>query len=269
MSRIIDVVNASGLPGNVKYYWGYQFRLGAEELVPWCLRAGAFRSGDAVAEIGSAEAGVLMAFLESGASRGLATDIAVDRLEMGKRIADLGRLSIDWTSHDIINQQPAEEWQGRYQLAILRDVIEHLDNTEIALSNIRRIMSPGGYLLVTFPPYPSPFGGHQHTLANTAGKFPWIHLLPDSMFYPMIRSGRQLDQHEVRRLRSIRLTTHKFRRAAREAGWQIAREEYYLIRPVYRMKFGLPTVPLTPFRGIPGVQNYLATEALFLLKIPS
>ncbi len=149
---------------------------------------------------------------------------------------------------------------------ILRDVIEHLDDATIALRNIRRILKPGGALYVTFPPYYSPFGGHQHLLGNTAGKFPFMHLLPEALFTPLIQSGIERNRIEVERIRKIRMTTSKFHRAARAAGFTITDEKLYFIRPVFKMKFGLPPIAANFVRPIPGLRDIVALEAGYILK---
>jgi len=40
---------------------------------------------------------------------------------------------------------------GSIDLCILSEVIEHLDNVSLALKNIKRILKPGGHLIIVFP----------------------------------------------------------------------------------------------------------------------
>ncbi len=265
-SLIEAVKQTAEIPGYVKYYWGYQYRLGLEALHPYLSRLGAFAPGKSVAEIGSAEGGVLAAFVKNGAYSGLGTDIAQERLDFGERIATLESLPMTFVNHNIMAEEPLPEWIGKFDLVLLRDVIEHLDDTQLALQNIKKIIKPGGYLFVTFPPYHSPFGGHQHTLASLPGKIPYIHLLPDFLFHPLIASGRPADIEEVKRLQHIKLTPKKFIHAAESAGFQISHADYYLLRPVFKMKFGLPTISLTPLSNLPLVKSFLSLEAAYLLK---
>jgi SAM-dependent methyltransferase len=269
MTELHKQINASKLiSDNDKYYWGYMYGLGAETIVPYISELGAFKNNDAVAEIGSAEGGVLAAFVEKGAKSALGTDISLPRLETGKQIAKEGNLEIEFTSHDIINEEPAKEWLNNYNLVLLRDVIEHLDDTTIALANIKKIIKPGGYLFVTFPPYYSPFGGHQHTIGHKRGMFPYIHLLPNKMFYWFLKKGRQNDIGEVKRLQNIKLTAKKFLKSVEDAGYEVAHYDYYLLRPVFKWKFGLPTLKLTPISWLPLVKSVLSLEACYLLKVP-
>lgn len=260
------IASDPSISDNDKYYFFYMYDLGTSFIVPMAQETGIFKRGDAVAEIGSAEGGVLVAFAEEGAQDCLATDIAKERLETGKRIAGKGGFDIEYTSHDIIFDQPEDKWRTHYDLVLLRDVIEHLDETEKALTNIKAIIKPGGRLYVTFPPYHSPFGGHQHTVANGGGKLPWIHLLPRALFHRFIASGRPRDIEEVKRLEKIQLTTTKFERAAQAAGYEIEKKKFYLLRPVFKMKFGLPTLPLNALAWIPGVKRFLVMEAAYTLR---
>lgn len=263
------IQSSTGLEEYEKYYWGYQYRLSRDVIVPELQRLGAFAPGNAVAEIGCGEAGVLDAFIAKGATNPLGTDISTYRLGVGKKIADSLGLNLTLTEHDIIGNEPQEQWRNAYNLVLLRDVIEHLDDTYAALSNIRKILAPGGWLYVTFPPYNSPFGGHQHLLQNGWGKLPYMHLLPDALFQPMIHtSKRPADIEEVQRLRNIRLSASKFMAAAEKAGYTIHHQEYYLFRPVFKLKFGLPTIKITALSGLPLVTSLFSLEAAYLLRVP-
>jgi len=250
-----------------KYYWGYQYNLGKDVVVPYLSNNGIFNPGDRVMEIGSAEGGVLAAFVQSGARDALATDIAGNRLDVGDKISKHLELPIEFKYHNILTEEVASEWKEQASLVILRDVIEHLDDTELALKKIKEFIKPGGYLYVTFPPYYSPFGGHQHNLKNFWGKLPYIHYLPDAIFNKLIASGREADIEEVKRLRNIRMTAKKFIAAAEKSGYKVAHRDYYLLRPVFKMKFGLPTIKITPLSFIPLIKELFSLEASYILKV--
>ena len=268
MNKQYETIQKSSFPDNVKYYWGYQYRLASEVLVKMLKKLGSFKEGDRVAEIGCAEGGVLAAFVQEGAKDALGTDIVTRRLETGEKVMDMLKIPIKFVEHDIINEPLEPEWQENYDLALLRDVIEHLDDAEIALKKIRGMLKPGGRLFVTFPPYHSPFGGHQQTLANFWGKLPYIHLLPYSIFKKMMKTGRPNDVGEVKRLHKIRMTPEKFISAAKNAGYEIENQDYYLLRPVFKMKFGLPSLKITPLAKANFIRKFFSLEAAYLLKNP-
>lgn len=267
MSSYFEIINNSDdFPGNVKYYWGYQYRLGKEILVEFLKKQNCFKPGFKVAEIGSAEGGVLASFVEAGAAEALGTDILQARLDLGKQIAELCNLKIEFSNHNIITNEPIDEWKDKFDLVILRDVIEHLDDTEIALKNIKKIIKPGGFLYVTFPPYYSAFGAHQHTALIKAGKIPFIHWLPKALFFRILKKCNPLDKAEIVRLNNIRLTPGKFIKAAKLCDYEIFRKDFFLIRPVYRMKFGLPSVKVSSISFLPFVKGVFSTEASYILK---
>ncbi|MFY8000862.1 MAG: class I SAM-dependent methyltransferase [Candidatus Kapaibacteriota bacterium] len=261
-------IMASDIVANsVKHYWGYQYRLAKEVLVPYLAKRGVFKNGNRVAEIGCAEAGVLMAFAEAGAKDVLGTDIEKARLDAGMAIAEDLHIPLTLSTHNVLFDDLQPAWEKAFDLVILRDVIEHLDDTRLALANIQRLLKPGGFLFVEFPPYNSPFGGHQHLLRNTLGRLPYTHLLPKPLFTKMTASGwHSVDIEEVRRLSKIRLMPKSFKAAAHAAGYAICHEQYYLLRPVFKMKFGLPTIPLTPLKWLPGVKELLSLEANYILQ---
>ncbi|MCX7606415.1 MAG: class I SAM-dependent methyltransferase [Bacteroidia bacterium] len=253
----------------VRHYWNHQFRLGWEVLVPFLSKERAFRPGMAVAEIGCAEGGVLMAFAVAGALNPVGTDIDPVRLQEGEKIATHLGLPVVFTHHDILQDFLPENWVSAFDLVVLRDVIEHLENTAEALRRIHQLLKPGGHVFFSFPPYPSPYGGHQHALLNFWGKLPYIHLLPEHLFEKMAASGWEAGRAEIFRLRKIRLSLPHIPSIAKQTGFEIVREKHYLLRPVFRYRLGLP-IPSVSLPDIakrfPSIAQFFCTEAGFLLR---
>jgi len=63
--------------------------------------------------------------------------------------------------------------KGRFDVVLLLDVIEHLGEPAAVLCECARILREGGRVLVGFPPYRSPWGGHLFSHVPV----PWVHLL--------------------------------------------------------------------------------------------
>lgn len=261
-----NILDMPETPSNVRYYLGYQYRLGKEFIAPYLSNAGVFKTGCSAAEIGSAEGGVLAALKYAGARKTLATDIHRERLNYGKDIAARAGVDIDFQYHNILEDEIPADWINTFDIVILRDVIEHLEGTSEALAKIRHIIKPGCFLYLTFPSYYSAFGGHQHTVANNWGKIPFIHLLPDPLFYVFLKGGRKNDIWEVKRLQKIKLTPKKLITAAHAEGYEIFSEDHYLLRPVFKMKFGMPSLKLGFLKNIPYAKTFLSLEASFILK---
>lgn len=267
MSNLREIVNKDEkLSSQDKYYWNYMYDLGKSFIVPYLTDKGIFKTGYNVAEIGSAEGGVLASFMDAGASKGLGTDIAEIRLEKGKYIAGIGGIDLQYTTHDIVTQEPSDEWKDEFDLVLLRDVIEHLDDPTSALKNIKMVMKDDGKLFVTFPPFHSPYGGHQHTVKSTGGRFPYTHLLSKSMFNKFIEKGVEADIVEANRIYDLRLTIPKFEQAVKDAGMKVKEKECYFLRPVFKMKFGLPSLKINTLAKIPFVAKYFTLEASYILE---
>lgn len=76
----------------------------------------------------------------------------------------------------------------RFDLVLLLDVVEHLPDPAAVLGECARVLSPGGRVLVGFPPYRSPWGGHLFTHVPV----PWVHLLfPDREVLEVWREGHR------------------------------------------------------------------------------
>jgi SAM-dependent methyltransferase len=88
---------------------------------------------------------------------------------------------------------------GSFQLAVTLDVIEHLQDDVAALTELRRVVAPGGALLVTVPAYQWLWSGHD-----------------------------EINHHHRR------YTQRTLRAAAQQAGWTQVRTTYFnsLLLPV-------------------------------------
>ncbi len=255
----------------IRAYWAFQYQLGRQVILPELRRRGAFQPGYTVAEIGSGEGGVLMAFVAEGAASALGTDIETSRLALGRQIATQLNWPVNFVEHNILTDPIPEAWHERYDLVLLRDTLEHLESAEIALLQIARLLRPGGYLYISFPPYYSPFGGHQHLLRTFWGKLPYMHLLPNPLFQRLTAQGQEPGRSEVRRLRHIRLSFRRFLWAVQVAGYRVLFQKHYLLRPAFRfrLRLPLPVVTLTgPCRHLPELFQFMCTEASYILQWP-
>ncbi len=277
-ARIRELEQIAGLSAIERYYFGYQYGLGSRHIVPYLRGNGLTFAKKNICEIGCGEGGVLAALADQGVTYALGIDIrqeAIDRAELIFRAffppksSSSESVRWDFRIHDITHQPTPAEWRERFDFVTLRDVMEHLDDTEGSLRHVMEFLRPGAYLYIVFPPFYSPFGGHQHLLHNLWGKLPFIHALPDALYHPLIRSGRAGDVAEAKRLRNIRLTIAKFRRAVKSVGLELVDEELYLLRPVFKLKFGLPTIKVNALRKIPWLREIGALEAAYLLRMPN
>lgn len=247
-----------------------QYRLAKHTLIPWLEARGVLPRPASVIEIGCAEGGVIAAFVERGTTVAAGTDIAGRLLtDISVPIAEKLGLDITYSEHDVIGEDPLPQWRGAFDVVLLRDVIEHLDDTTAALQNIAKLLKPGGVVLLTFPPYTSAFGGHQQLLGTFLGSLPWVHMLPKSWFKGIVKRGDPLNAEEVMRLHRIRLSADQVLRAGTAAGLKPIDQRYFLLRPVFRWKYQkpIPTIEMTGLKGV-GLARKLAMEVAILLQKP-
>ena len=267
---LADIVEATNRHPRTRRNFRMQYRLAVHTLIPWLKQMKALPTNPAVCEIGCGEGGVIAAFAEQGTSLALGTDIVHALLEqISAPLAKELNLPVVFTGHDVIGDAIPAEWDQRFDVVVLRDVIEHLDNQEAAMKSIQRIMKPGATLLVTFPPYTSAFGGHQQLLGTLAGNIPFVHLLPKRIFETVIRKGDVVNQDEVRRLHKIRSSVAGVKTAATNAQLTLSAERYFGLRPVFRWKYNkpIPTLEVTALKRLPLVE-LLTMEAALVFKKP-
>lgn len=253
-----------------EYYRHYQYVLAERFLIPILREWGIDPGGKRLLEVGSGNGGCGAAFHDAGA--------AVTALEIDERLAAVSRefnerhgVAIDVFAGDILAPDcPAFE-RGPFDIIMMRDVMEHIAGPARALENIGNNLSAGGLAFIVFPPYYSPYGGHQQILPAKRflsipyNKLPFLQLLPDRLFCRIV-NGTDSQSGEVRRLRGVRLTLSGFESAAAAVGFRIRRRRSYLSRPTFSLRYGLPVVGASILDRIPGVRELAVTAAYYLLE---
>src|SRR6476646_2131948 len=84
-ARVKQLENVNGVTANDRYYFGYQYGLGTQHIVPYLRKNGVPFADKSICEIGCGEGGVLAALADEGAKYSLGIDIrqeAIDRAEI-------------------------------------------------------------------------------------------------------------------------------------------------------------------------------------------
>lgn len=245
----------------IRDYHAYERVLGERFLLPLLERRGVPLAGRAVLDAGCGYGGVLAALAERhplGAALGV--DLDADMIRAGSSRCPPG---VRLASGDFLRLDGP-----RFDLILLRDVLEHIVDVEGALAKAAALLDPGGTVFASFAPFYSPFGGHQHNGAGPSSRIPWLHLLPEAAFRSLLRlpgnsykTGGNLAA-DIDTVLRTRLTLERFERAARAAGLRIQYRAYYLSRPEYAVKLGIPEVR---FPAVPLLAELLCTGVEALL----
>jgi len=192
-----------------------------------------------VLEVGCAEAGLMDKLSELG------LDVSGIELEESRaRIAKEKNPNLNVIVGDISNPDAPEVIGRKFDFIVMREVIEHIPDKETTFINLSRLIKPGGYLYISFPPKYSAFAGHQQVGKSFLSKMPWIHLLPKSiieMFIQLLGEYPNFAEH-VKMNYGTGMAISKFEKYCRANGFETIIEELFIFRPIYKLRFGLPTV---------------------------
>jgi SAM-dependent methyltransferase len=250
-------------------YRQYQADLASRYLIPTLQEWGIRLSGVRLLEAGSGNGGCAAEFQRAGCR---VTAVDVDERLVDKAIAlnEAEGASVATYVGDVCRPDCPGLENGPFDVILLRDVVEHLEDLVGALGNLNRHLADGGVLFIVFPPYYSAYGAHQQILPRKRigflpyNKMPFIQLLPDGWFSAITR-GETSAHEEVARLRDIRLTIGKFVRSVGAAGLTSRRMKYYLIRPTHKLRYGVPVIGASLIGNIPLVRELLVTACYCLL----
>ena len=258
----------------------YEHRLGRLVVSPRLKAAGVDVRGKSVLDVGCGYGGVLLALDgETPLGRGLGLDLDGEMIAAAIRAVTAtravpatgalpeGRGVLAFRCADFLAFDG--EGESGFDLVLMRDVLEHIVKVEEALERACRLLAPGGCVYLSFAPFYSPFGGHQHNATGPFSFLPWLQCLPEVLFRRLLciegnsyKSGEPLRQ-DMESVLSTRLTLPRFRRAVARAGLAVESSAQHIIRPDYRLKFGLP--PLR-FPALPGFEDLLCTGVDAILR---
>jgi len=192
-----------------------------------------------VLEVGCAEAGLMDKLSELG------FDVTgIELLESRALIAKEKNPNLKVIVGDISNPESPEIIGQKFDFIIMREVIEHIPDKETTFINLSKLIKPGGYLYMSFPPKYSAFAGHQQVGKSILSKTPWIHLLPKSVINILIKLFNEHPNfvNHVKMNYGTGMGIASFEKYCKKSGFETIIEELFVFRPIYKLRFGLPTV---------------------------
>lgn len=223
-----------------------------------------------ILEVGCAEGGVLAAFADAGC-QGTGVDLNEERIAAGNGLLheEFPPEQVALRVANVYDPAVAAEFTGRFDLIILKDVIEHIHDRPRFLRTLRGFLKAGGCLFFGFPPWLMPFGGHQQIAHSRWGRLPYLHLLPKGVYRRTLeRLGE--DDVTVRELLEVydtRLSLQEFDRLIAQCGFRFVRRQLYAVNPIYEQKFGLvPRKQWDVLGKVPVLRDLLATCCYALVR---
>ncbi len=258
-------------------YAQYEYELTRRVIIPLLKSWGVNFEHKRLLDVGCALGGSTVAFWENG-SKSVGVDIEARYIKGAKIFAKKKEANVSFVLTDMSTKKGKEGFKGQ-QIIILRDVIEHVppERRKELIVNIGEILMKGGFCFVSFPPYHSPFGGHQHCFKSINRFIPYIHLLPLALELGLISLDRNVKKRvpieswnkfwDWRAMaRKGKTTITSFERLLSLSCLNIMKRELYLVRPVFFYRYGLFPVKNSLFGKVPGLRELTTTGALYLLR---
>lgn len=234
------------------------------------------QKGMRVLEIGCGEGGNLLPYLELGCTC-VGIDLNAPQIERSKeylaQYVKTGQYQAIANDIYLINNGKADSIDlGKFDLIIMRDVIEHIHGQDRFMKHLKNFLAPNSKIFFGFPPWYMPFGGHQQVSKGKAAKLPYIHLLPNFLYFHIIRwSGNpQSTVDDLAEIKETGISIERFRKIVQKNGYQLDVEQLWLINPNYEIKFGLkPRKQWFIFKILPFLRNFITTCNYSIISLPS
>jgi SAM-dependent methyltransferase len=251
-------------------YFDMQYRVTKEYIIPFIRQYKHDAKWSRVLEIGCAEAGVLKAFLEEGAfCTGI--ELSQDRIHAAERFhaSALAEGNIEFVNRNIFDIDPVHDLGGKYDLVILKDVIEHIPGQLEFIAQLPLFLNEGGMIFFAFPPWQMPYGGHQQVCKSKwLSKLPYYHLLPSFLYKGMLKMFGETPStiQNLMEVKSTGISIERFERCVRRNKLHVIGKQHYLFNPIYHFKFGLkPRRQSAVISHFPYVRNFITTGVYYLV----
>jgi 2-polyprenyl-3-methyl-5-hydroxy-6-metoxy-1,4-benzoquinol methylase len=256
--------------GNDEKYFRVQYENSKNNLIPYVHDFFSCDFKGKVLEVGCNLGGNLGPFMELGWET-VGIDLNPDYIEGAKSIAfEQGYGEIASFEQKNIFDISSEDTNFKFDLIILKDVIEHVEYQQLFIQKLESFLAPQGKLLIAFPPWSMPFGGHQQGAKSwwlSRGAF--IHLLPMAIYlflFKLLGEDKEFIDF-MKETKERGLSIESFENMIASTNLKIIKEDHFFVAPIYEIKFGLkPRLLWTWLNNIPLIRNFYTTSSHYLFE---
>ena len=252
-----------------KRYFDIQALNSSQYILPFIESYFTIRKGMRVLEIGCGEGGVLKPFVDKGAVC-VGVEFDQTRIENGKKwlSEEIENGKLSFVVKDIYDTT-VEALGGKFDLIILKDVIEHIHDQSKLLARLKEFLTPGGIIFFGFPPWQMPFGGHQQLCQHSLSKVPYFHLLPKPLYKSALKLFKEPAAvvNDLLEIKETGISIERFEKIVKQAGYSVLSKIDYLFNPIYQYKFNIrPRKQNKLISKIPYLRNYVTTCVYYIIK---
>jgi 2-polyprenyl-3-methyl-5-hydroxy-6-metoxy-1,4-benzoquinol methylase len=219
-----------------------------------------------VLEIGCGDGGNLLPFSEKGC-RVVGVDIAACRIKDARSFFADAHARGTFYAQDIFQ---IKELEGGFDIIICHDVLEHIVNKKLFLSNLEKYLKPQGVVFMSFPAWQMPFGGHQQICKSPIlSRLPFVHLLPTTVYRSILKTFGENEDciNELLSIKNTRVSIESFERILKSTVLCITNRQLWFINPHYLVKFGLSPRKLNKVIAyIPILRDFFSTSCFYILS---
>ncbi|MFN0157261.1 MAG: class I SAM-dependent methyltransferase [Bacteroidota bacterium] len=244
-------------------YWQYQYDVAKDYMLPLLQGWGVQLQGADLLDVGCGTGGGTCATCDAGA---LCVGFDINERLIDEALVLQNNRTIHFESGNMYEQ--VVPFGGRkFDLVVLHDVFEHLDDKDATMQKLASYLKPTGKILITFPPYFSAYGAHQQLLRAPFARLPFFHLLPFaiSTVLPRLKGEHPYFVEEVTKLGRLKMGMKEFERIAARNHLTIDGKQAYLIGPNH-IRFGLKPIAAGPVAEIPLLGELLSSGVVYLLS---
>lgn len=250
-----------------KRYFDIQVMNAEKYVIPFIEEKFPVRPGMRVLEIGCGEGGVLKAFVNKGCE-GLGVELDTPRIDDALKFLpdDVAAGKIRFVAKDIYLVDIEKDFSGRFDIIVLKDVIEHIHDQPKLIGWMKNFLNPGGIVFFGFPPWYMPFGGHQQMCRSKLSKLPYIHLLPRGIYRWILKKKKE-PVDALMEIRDTGISIERFEKICKKEGYVFLHKRHYLLNPIYEWKFGWkPRKQAGLIKAIPFFRNFLTTCVYYIIQ---
>jgi SAM-dependent methyltransferase len=250
-----------------KRYFDIQVMNAEKYVIPFIEEKFPVRPGMRVLEIGCGEGGVLKAFINRGCM-GVGVELDTPRIADALTFLpeDVAAGKIRFVAKDIYLVDIEKDFNGKFDIIVLKDVIEHIHDQPKLIGWMKNFLHPGGIVFFGFPPWYMPFGGHQQMCRSKVSKLPYIHLLPRGI-YKWILKKKKEPVDALMEIRDTGISIERFEKICKNEGYSFLHKRHYLLNPIYEWKFGWkPRKQAGLIKAIPFFRNFLTTCVYYIIQ---
>ena len=254
---------------NRKQYFEEQEYTTGKYVIPFISSCFPVNSDINVLEIGCGEGGNIKPFLDMGC-KVTGIDISENKIALAKQFYEKQPDShlLTLIAKDIYNID--DSYKNKFDLIIMRDVLEHIHNHNRFMNLLKTLIKPEGKIFIGFPAWQNPFGGHQQMCeSKILSNMPYFHLFPKPVYKFILRlfgeTKGKIDG--LIEIRNTRITIEKFEKLSKKEAFNILKKILYFISPNYEIKFNIKHKKLNKIlASIPVIRNYFTTTCFYLIS---